>query len=481
MMSNWPKPWPNCPRAQTEIIEGMKGFKHTLFALLALCSLNLQAQVPNAYPGQKTRILFLLDGSGSMLATMGNSNRWAVAVHLMGRVVDTLRTVGDVEVGLRVFGHTQPNEKHDCYDTRLEVPFEPYNHKKFLQRLSMIKPLGYTSITQSLLAAAKDFPEDPTARNIIVIITDGIEECGGDPCAVSEALQKKGIILRPFIVGLGTDSEEFRNAYSCAGRYYNAESPEQFQKVLGVIINQALNNTTVQFNLLDADQRPLETDVPLSLYNADNGRLLDAYVHTMNGKNLPDTLYLDPILRYRVVAHTLPPVSTETVEIIPGRHNTIPLETPQGDLEINIGGINKYGRLQAIVRQHDSMATINAQLANTVERYITGSYDLEILTTPRLYFYNVPVKSNRTYTIELPAPGQLQMTLGRDLVGSVFEWKNNQMVWVMDVEGNMGKTLYAMQPGTYKLVYRFKGETRTLYSKQQFFTIQSGTNTSIAL
>jgi hypothetical protein len=54
-------------------------------------------------------------------------------------------------------------------------------------------------------------------------------------------------------------------------------------------------------------------------------------------------------------------------------------------------------------------------------------------------------------------------------------------VWVMDIEGNMGKTLYAMQPGTYKLVYRFKGETRTLYSKQQFFTIQSGTNTSIAL
>jgi hypothetical protein len=73
------------------------------------------------------------------------------------------------------------------------------------------------------------------------------------------------------------------------------------------------------------------------------------------------------------------------------------------------------------------------------------------------------------------------MTLGRDLVGSVFEWKNNQMVWVMDIAGNMGKTLYAMQPGTYKLVYRFKGETRTLYSKQQFFTIQSGTNTSIAL
>lgn len=85
--------------------------KKCIYLLFLLFSLNAGAQVKNGYPGQKTRMLFLLDGSGSMLTEMGNSNRWAVAVTLMNKMVDTLRTVENLEVGLRVFGHTQPNEK----------------------------------------------------------------------------------------------------------------------------------------------------------------------------------------------------------------------------------------------------------------------------------------------------------------------------------------------------------------------------------
>ena len=82
-----------------------------MLCLLIVSSLG--AQVKNGYPGQKTRMLFLLDGSGSMLAEMGNSTRWAVAVTLMNKMVDTLRSVENLEVGLRVFGHTQPNEKKE--------------------------------------------------------------------------------------------------------------------------------------------------------------------------------------------------------------------------------------------------------------------------------------------------------------------------------------------------------------------------------
>ena len=430
------------------------------FLLLAglVCSLSAMAQVKNGYPGQKTRMLFLLDGSGSMLTEMGNSNRWAVAVTLMNKMVDTLRTVENLEVGLRVFGHTQPNEKKDCNDTKLEVPFAPFNHKQFAARLKLIKPLGYTSIAQSLLACAKDFPEDPTARNIIIIITDGVEECGGDPCAISTALQQKGIILRPFVIGLGTDSEAFRNAYSCAGRYFNAETPNQFQKIIGVVINQALNNTTVQINLLDNQGMPRETDVPMTIFDADNGQMVENVIHTMNGKGVPDTLYLDP-----------------------GRHNVIPLNTPQGSLFLKMGGITKYPRLQAIVRKGNSMQTINAQEFNTTEKYIVGGYDLEILTVPRLKFNSVQIKQNQIFTIEIPSPGTLQLSLGKDVKGAVFQRVDNKLEWVMDLNGSIPKQFINMQPGEYTVVYRVAGETRTLYSKNKVFKINSGAITQLAI
>lgn len=454
--------------------------KITLYLCLLIVS-SLGAQVKNGYPGQKTRMLFLLDGSGSMLAEMGNSTRWAVAVTLMNKMVDTLRSVENLEVGLRVFGHTQPNEKKDCNDTKLEVPFAPFNHKQFAAKLKTIKPLGYTSIAQSLLASAKDFPTDPTARNIIIIITDGVEECGGDPCAISTALQQKGIILRPFVIGLGTDSEAFRNAYSCTGRYFNAETPAQFQKIIGVIINQALNNTTVQINLLDNQGLPRETDVPLTIFDADNGQMVENVIHTMNGKGVPDTLYLDPVRRYRVVAHTKPQVSSEIVEMVPGKHNVIPLQTPQGSLLLKMGGITKYPRLQAIVRKGNTMQTINAQEFNTLEKYIVGVYDLEILTIPRLKFNAVQIKQNQTFTIEIPNPGVLQLSIGKDVTGAVFQRVDNKLEWVMDLNGTVPKQMINMQPGEYTVVYRTAGETRTLYSKSKIFKINSGTNTQLSI
>lgn len=455
--------------------------KTPFYILALLFSMSLSAQVRNGYPQQKTRMLFLLDGSGSMLTEMGSSNRWAVAVTLMNKMVDTLRSVENLEVGLRVFGHTQPNEKKDCNDTKLEVPFAPYNHKQFIAKLKTIKPLGYTSIAQSLLASAKDFPEDPTARNIIIIITDGVEECGGDPCAISVALQQKGIILRPFVIGLGTDSETFRNAYSCAGRYFNAETPSQFQKIIGVIINQALNNTTVQINLLDNQGMPRETDVPLTIFDADNGQMVENVIHTMNGKGVPDTLYLDPVRRYRVLAHTKPTVSSDVIEIVPGRHNIIPIPAPQGSLMLKMGGITKYPRLQAIVRKGNTMNTINAQEFNTVEKYLVGGYDLEILTIPRLKFNNVLIKQNQTFTIEIPNPGVLQLSISKDITGAVFQKIDNKLEWVMDLNGRVPKQMINMQPGEYTVVYRTAGETRTLYSKNKIFKINSGTNTQLSI
>lgn len=460
----------------------MKYTIRILLTLLVLSSLSTaRAQLKNAYAGRKTRILFLLDGSGSMVQTMGTTDRWSAAIRLLNHICDTVRNVENLEIGLRVFGHNKPNSARDCNDTKLEVPFAANNHKNFVNKLKTIKPLGYTSITQSLLACAKDFPEDKTARNIIVLITDGIEECGGDPCTVSAALQKQGIILKPFIVGLGTDEELFRKTYSCAGRYFNAQSEEELQKVFGIILSQALNNTTCQINLLDAQSQPRETNVPISIYDANTGILVENIVHTMNGKAVPDTVFLDPVRKYNFVVHTLPQVVKNDVELVPGKHNTIPIETPQGDLLLKVGGITKYGRLQAIVRKSGDMNTITAQDFNTTQRFLTGTYDLEILTVPRIYWKNVSIAQNRTTTVEIAPPGVLQLTLGKDIVAEIFQVADNKMQWVMNVDGTKSLQYITMQPGEYKIVYRNKSETRTIYSKTKDFKITSGTNFILTL
>ncbi len=53
------------------------------------------------------------------------------------------------------------------------------------------------------------------------------------------------------------------------------------------------------------------------------------------------------------------------------------------------------------------MQTLNVQLMNTTEKYITGNYDLEILTLPRTYINAVTVAQSQAKLIELPNAGML--------------------------------------------------------------------------
>ncbi|MDX5321056.1 MAG: VWA domain-containing protein, partial [Bacteroidota bacterium] len=185
-------------------------------SLLLLSLLFTMASASHAQ--KKTRILFLLDGSGSMYAKMQNETRISAAKRLLSNMVDSLRQVENVEVALRIYGHRSPTSAQDCKDTRLEVPFAPSNHDEMLGVIKNLTPKGTTLIAYSLQEAAYDFPKEENVRNVIILITDGLEECKGDPCAISEALQRQGVILKPFIIGVGGDPS-FLNFYDCVGRY----------------------------------------------------------------------------------------------------------------------------------------------------------------------------------------------------------------------------------------------------------------------
>ncbi|MEC8739218.1 MAG: VWA domain-containing protein, partial [Bacteroidota bacterium] len=215
----------------------------------------------------KTRILFLLDASGSMYAKMEESNRINIAKKLLIRLADSLTQLENVEIALRVYGHQSMKQKRNCRDTKLEVPFGELNQIQIREKIKGIRPKGTTLIAYSLQEAAYDFPQDKASRNIIILITDGIEECDGDPCAVSLALQKQGVILKPFIIGLGKNAK-FRSEFDCVGQFFEAKTEKDFQNVLNIVVSQALNNTTIQVNLLDVYGRPTETDVNMTFYES---------------------------------------------------------------------------------------------------------------------------------------------------------------------------------------------------------------------
>lgn len=140
---------------------------------------------------------------------------------------------------------------------------------------------------------------------------------------------EKGIILKPFVIGIGLD-DGLKKSFDCVGQYFDAADEKTFQKVLDVVISQALDNTTAQVNLLDLAGNATETDVAMTFFNRVSGKAVYNFVHTLNLKGLPDTLILDPLINYRLQVHTIPPVSLDSIQLSAGRHNHIGLSTPRG-------------------------------------------------------------------------------------------------------------------------------------------------------
>ncbi len=449
-------------------------------AVILLFTFFLLGAAAEAQTQKKTRILFLLDGSGSMYAKMKNETRIQAAKRLLSNMVDSLRDVENLELALRIYGHQSPTSRQDCRDTKLEVEFSPSNHDEMLGVIKALAPKGTTLIAHSLQESAYDFPKEAGVRNVIILITDGLEECDGDPCAVSEALQRQGVVLKPFIIGLGGDGD-FAKYFECVGRYFDASTESEFEKILGVVVSQAINETTVQVNLLDIYGRATETNVNMTFYDAKSKRMVHNFIHTMNDRGVPDTLTVDPTFKYNIQVHTIPPVYLNNAEIFPGRHNVIPIDAPQGSMTLEVKGVTAYDNLQAIVRKRGEDKTLHVQPFNFEQKYIVGKYDLEILTVPRIYVYNVSIDQSKTTNISIPQPGKLHLIGNTQYFGAIYQVKGNMLEWVIDMDATKKRQIITLQPGQYRLIYRDRNVKKTYLTIEKNFEIESGASTHLNL
>jgi len=441
-----------------------------------ICAQNLS----NRRPDQLTRILFVFDASQSMSGTWESDEKINIARKILTDIVDSLEHVDNVQMALRVYGHQSPVPPQDCSDTRLEVPFAPNNAARIREKLRHITPKGTTPIAHSLALAVNDFPPCPECRNIIVLITDGIEACDGDPCAVSLELQREGIILKPFVIGIGLDPG-FRETFECVGYYYNARQENKFKQTLGFVINQVLNETTAQVNLLDEDGNPTETNVGMTFYDRYSGRIVHNYVHTMNEKGNPDTLELDPLITYRLKVHTIPPVETDSITITPGEHTTISVYAPQGYLIVKTSRGNEYKDVPIIIRKHGEMKTLNNQRVGQMEKYITGRYDIELPILPRLNINDVKVLQSHTTTLEIAGPGTVLFNSTNHGFGAVYVLENGDQRWIANLNPALRQQSLLMQPGYYRVVFRPASSNFTLYTISRDFRVGEADNISINL
>jgi len=420
----------------------------------------------------------VFDASKSMSSRHQNSTRMDGAKNLFYRFVDSLGKDKTMQFALRMYGHTVKYPPGDCKDSKLIVPFGPNNLALIKEKVSEAKPTGITPIEHSLTEAANDFKDNKT-NNIVIIITDGIEECGGDPCKARQKLMAKGIVFKPFIIGIGLTPEQIKT-FECVGTFYDYDNQSTFSTISNIIQQQKLNKTTAQVNLLNLTSQPKETNVNMTFYDVGRKEYKYDYIHTLNYQDNPDTLYLDDYPTYKVIAHTIPPTESKEIKLSVGKHNIIPIDAPQGSLSIrrNESAYNYNEKVKCIVRKVNEMNTLNVQPLNSNENYIVGNYDLEILTLPRIFINQTTIEQSKLKIIEIPNAGVVQVKCLEAGDGSILLKRNGRLEWVCNLSTQTIQTFY-LQPGNYVGTWRAKTLRGSIYTVEKKFSITSDNQITI--
>lgn len=447
-------------------------FKIFLFILFFIHYLAEDSTAQYKKDIKTTRILFIFDASNSMNGKWDSGKKIDIARKILIKLVDSLDKLDNTQLALRIYGHQYAFPPPVCTDSKLEVPFSDDNALKIKEKLNSIVPKGTTPIAYSLELSANDFPPRKNCRNVIVLITDGIEACDGDPCAIALALQKKNIMLKPYVIGISLDVE-IKKAFECVGKFYDAQNEEEFEEMLEVVVKQTFNKTSAQINLLDITKKPTETNVNLSFYDKDSEKMLFNAIHTLNENGKPDIIYLDPKTDYKIVVHTIPKTIIDNITIVPNKHNIISAPAPQGYLLIKQQKGNKYDKTKFIVRQAGKKETLYAQEFGKREKYLVGTYDIELLTLPRIYKNNIKITQSKTTIIEIPQPGLVNFNMPAKGFGSLYVIRNNKQIWVCNLNG-VTREVYTLQPGDYRAIWRTALAKKMNLSKIKEFKVISG-------
>jgi hypothetical protein len=157
----------------------------------------------------------ILDLSGSMARDIGGGEtRMQAAKRVMNDVIDALPEREGVNVGFRIYGHrgdnTEARRDVSCRSSELVVPIRGVDKPALREQVRAAEPIGWTPIALSLERAGGDFEAGPDVANHILLVTDGEETCGGDPCAVAESLKTGAANVTTHVVGFALTEEQGR-------------------------------------------------------------------------------------------------------------------------------------------------------------------------------------------------------------------------------------------------------------------------------
>ncbi len=192
----------------------MRRFVQSLILVIGLIGLPITTHAAD------DTVAVVLDFSNSMWGQVDEVAKIEIARDVFADMLqnwDATRPLGVVAYGHR--------SKDDCADIEVIQPVGPVDADALIAEIGDLRPTGKTPLTEAVRQAA-DLLRYRDAPATVVLLSDGIETCNADPCAVAAELERSGIAFTAHVIGFDVSEEDQAGlmciAEATGGRYYTA-------------------------------------------------------------------------------------------------------------------------------------------------------------------------------------------------------------------------------------------------------------------
>ncbi|QED46434.1 vWA domain-containing protein [Cytobacillus dafuensis] len=228
---------------------------------------------------QKTNVVILMDASGSMKANVPGGVKMDLAKETIKQFTDQLEE--DVNVSLFAYGHIGSGKDSDkeksCQSIESLYPLGSYEGNKFNEAMNSFQASGWTPLAGAIEKANEllsNYPHEEY-KNIVYIVSDGIETCGGNPVEAAKKLNESKIEAKVNIIGFDVDDVGQKQLKQVAeaggGDYATVRDRSEFEDVIlkkwKPSIMQVFSQQGILLNEY-VDQQKRLIDIHSPLYNA---------------------------------------------------------------------------------------------------------------------------------------------------------------------------------------------------------------------
>ncbi len=248
-----------------------------LFSAIVFAGGVAHAGTPGVPVKVKTNVLFIYDSSRSLWGYHNGKPRAEFARTVLREVVQGLPQ--DANLGMIAFGH---KKQDSCTDVETLAAIGGNKGQSIINTAEELRPKGKTSIAAALTQAPEAFKNTEGAK-IIVLISDGGEECDEDPCAVAKKLAQSGLAVRVNTIGLNLSPREQEQLQCIAkeggGRFFEVKDQQTMYKAVSDIktdvISIANASTTIQVAPQEEEKKQAEGEYNL-LLPAEGGKIISS-------------------------------------------------------------------------------------------------------------------------------------------------------------------------------------------------------------